>query len=155
MRYIYTIYTIYTKYTAWHSGCRCIFSSVPTTPKRSRQPAVPVVSNVGTRCIASCQVSMKNSFSVSKNYVNVGHTRKCKLSTIHTIHYHTITIGNCFYAPAGYRILSSTHMIGRNLIIAFSKKHYSNGLHWRPCLRNCPLGNKLLLVSSCPKIFKK
>ena len=148
------IYTIYTKYhyknifpVTLHGPC--IFSTVPTTPKRSRQSAAPVVSNVGTRCIASCQVSMKNCFSVSKNCVNVGHTRKCKRSTIHTIHYPYYHNRKLFLCACW--TLSSTHMIGRNLIIAFSKKHYNDCLHWRSCLcRNCSLGNKLFLVSGLP-----
>ena len=132
-----------------HIPSACIFSSVPTTPKRARQPAAPVVSNVGTRCIASCQVSMKNCFSVSKNCVNVGHTRKCKRSTIHSIHYPYYHNRRLFLCACW--TLSSTHMIGRNLIIAFSKKHYNDCLHWRSCLcHNCSLGNKLFLVSGLP-----
>ena len=141
------IYTVYTKYHYKNIfPVRVYLAAFPLLP---REPAAPVVSNVGTRCIASCQVSMKNCFSVSKNCVNVGHTRKCKRSTIHSIHYPYYHNRKLFLCACW--TLSSTHMIGRNLIIAFSKKHYNDCLHWRSCLcRNCSLGNKLFLVSRLP-----
>ena len=87
MRYIYTIYTKYHYKNIFQVTQRRSVYIQQRSHYSQEIPAAPVVSNVGTRCSASCQVSMKKCFSVSKNYVNVGHTRKCKRSTIHTIHY--------------------------------------------------------------------